>query len=142
MSPIILSRVIDRARSINFCEDQNIELLHLGKEQTKTPWQPISEEVVLRTLEHIMDPASYPLAIMCHLGRHRTGVEYVQSCVIAGGFFFDLVYLCFSSCCAGTALGCLRKVQRWNLSSIFEEYRRHAVLIYAQLCILYLGAVF
>lgn len=23
-------------------------------------------------------------------------------------------------------VGCLRKVQRWNLTSIFEEYRRYA----------------
>lgn len=27
---------------------------------------------------------------------------------------------------SGTVLGCLRKVQRWNLASIFEEYRRYA----------------
>jgi len=26
----------------------------------------------------------------------------------------------------GTVVGCLRKLQRWNLSSIFEEYRRYA----------------
>jgi hypothetical protein len=35
---------------------------------------------------------------MCTLGRHRTG----------------------------TLIGCLRKLQRWALSSILEEYRRHA----------------
>jgi tyrosine-protein phosphatase OCA1 len=35
---------------------------------------------------------------MCNLGRHRTG----------------------------TVIGCLRKLQRWNLTSIFEEYRRFA----------------
>lgn len=46
----------------------------------------------------ILQPASYPLMIMCNLGRHRTG----------------------------TVVGCLRKLQRWNLASIFEEYRRHA----------------
>jgi len=26
----------------------------------------------------------------------------------------------------GTVIGCLRKLQRWNLVSIFEEYRRYA----------------
>ena len=26
----------------------------------------------------------------------------------------------------GTVVGCLRKLQRWNLTSIFEEYRRYA----------------
>lgn len=48
--------------------------------------------------EIVLQPSSYPLMIMCNLGRHRTG----------------------------TVVGCLRKLQRWNLASIFEEYRRHA----------------
>ena len=38
------------------------------------------------------------MIVMCNLGRHRTG----------------------------TIVGCLRKLQRWNLTSIFEEYRRYA----------------
>ena len=46
----------------------------------------------------ILDSKNYPLCIMCNLGRHRTG----------------------------TAVGCLRKLQKWNLTSIFEEYRRYA----------------
>lgn len=33
---------------------------------------------------------------------------------------FDLLIL------VGTIVGCLRKLQRWNLTSIFEEYRRYA----------------
>jgi tyrosine-protein phosphatase OCA1 len=99
LTKIIYLAPDDPSRSfVSFCADSGIELLHLGKEQHKTPWKPISEDVVLRTLTHIMEPASYPLAIMCHLGRHRTG----------------------------TAVGCLRKLQRWNLASIFEEYRRFA----------------
>lgn len=36
-----------------------------------------------------------------------------------GGFTFTL-------CISGTVIGCLRKLQRWNLTSIFEEYRRYA----------------
>ena len=27
---------------------------------------------------------------------------------------------------AGTVMGCLRKLQRWSLTAIFEEYRRYA----------------
>jgi tyrosine-protein phosphatase OCA1 len=83
---------------LNFVQEHGIELIHLGRERTKVPWQLISEEVVLRALEVIMSPSNYPLHIMCHLGRHRTG----------------------------TVVGCLRKVQQWNLTSIFEEYRRYA----------------
>lgn len=58
----------------------------------------ISEELVLAALEIILNPANYPLAVMCNLGRHRTG----------------------------TVIGCLRKLQGWNLTSILEEYRRYA----------------
>ncbi|KAJ3285569.1 tyrosine-protein phosphatase required for protection against superoxide stress (By similarity) [Borealophlyctis nickersoniae] len=85
-------------RFLNFIDDQEIKLHHLGIITPQTAWDPISEEVVLEALELILDPRNYPLMIMCNLGRHRTG----------------------------TVVGCLRKLQRWNLTSIFEEYRRYA----------------
>lgn len=53
---------------------------------------------VLKALDHILDTSNYPLHIMCHLGRHQTG----------------------------TVVGCLRKLQRWNLTAVFEEYRSFA----------------
>jgi len=81
-----------------FVDDQDIELIHLGIDSHQTPWSPISEETVISALKIILDPANYPLHIMCGLGRHRTG----------------------------TVVGCLRKLQKWNLTSIFEEYRRYA----------------
>jgi len=83
---------------LSFVEDQGIELVHLGLEATKTPWKPMSEDVVVAAFDAILDPNSYPLHIMCHLGRHRTGA----------------------------VIGCLRKLQRWNLASILSEYRRYA----------------
>jgi tyrosine-protein phosphatase OCA1 len=61
-------------------------------------WDPISEEIVLETLEVILDKKNYPLIIMCSTGSHRTG----------------------------TIVGCLRKLQRWSMTAIFEEYRRYA----------------
>ncbi|KAM9998045.1 hypothetical protein ACTFIY_007684 [Dictyostelium cf. discoideum] len=84
--------------SQNFVEDQDIELIHLGMDTHQNPWNPISEEIVISALKIILNPDNYPLHIMCNLGRHRTG----------------------------TVVGCLRKLQRWNLTSIFEEYRRFA----------------
>jgi len=86
------------ARFMHFVEDQGIDFVHLGQHGRKTPWKPVSEEVVITALDIIMDPDNYPLHIMDHLGRHRSG----------------------------TVVGCLRKVQRWNLASIFAEYRRYA----------------
>ena len=80
-------------------EDQRITLIHLGEDVGKrSPWKPVSEETVLEGLHVLLEPASYPLLIMCNLGRHRTG----------------------------TMVGCLRKLQGWNLTAILEEYRRHA----------------
>lgn len=82
-----------------FVDDQDIQLIHLGASDAHlNPWTPISEETVISALKLILDPNNYPLLIMCGLGRHRTG----------------------------TIVGCLRKLQRWNLTAIFEEYRRYA----------------
>ncbi|KNE63235.1 hypothetical protein AMAG_08384 [Allomyces macrogynus ATCC 38327] len=85
-------------RFLNFIDDQEINLEHLGVATSVNAWDPISEEIVLEALEVILNPRNFPLIIMCNLGRHRTG----------------------------TVVGCLRKLQRWNLTSIFEEYRRYA----------------
>jgi len=60
--------------------------------------QPVSEDVVLRALREVVDATKYPILITDIYGKHRTG----------------------------TVVACLRKLQRWNLTSIFEEYRRFA----------------
>eukprot|EP00514_Thraustochytrium_sp_LLF1b_P004656 CAMPEP_0184507442 /NCGR_PEP_ID=MMETSP0198_2-20121128/244_1 /TAXON_ID=1112570 /ORGANISM="Thraustochytrium sp., Strain LLF1b" /LENGTH=165 /DNA_ID=CAMNT_0026897189 /DNA_START=23 /DNA_END=517 /DNA_ORIENTATION=+ len=83
----------------HFLEDNDIELVHLGaNESIRSPWSPISEEIVLEALCIILDESNYPLHVMDHQGSHRTG----------------------------TVLGCLRKAQRWSLTSVFDEYRRFA----------------
>lgn len=84
----------------DFIEDQDIELVQLAPEEDTlpAPWKPMSEEVVLSALHLFLDTTTYPIYIMCSQGRHRTG----------------------------TIIGCLRKLQRWNLTSIFEEYNRYA----------------
>lgn len=69
--------------------------MHLGVE-TALNYDPITEEAVLQALDVIINPTSGPLMVMCNLGRHRTG----------------------------TVVGIFRKLQRWNLASILEEYRR------------------
>lgn len=85
---------------VDFIDDQGIDLIPLAPEEedAPAPWKPISEEVVLSAMELLLDPTMYPIYVFCSQGRHRTG----------------------------TVMGCLRKLQRWSLSSIFEEYHRHA----------------
>ena len=83
--------------SLYFLDDQGIELIRLGTERT-SQFNSISEDVVLTALNVILDTRNYPMCLMCDVGRHRSGV----------------------------VVGCLRKLQRWNLTAIFEEYRRYA----------------
>ena len=91
---------------LTWLEDQGINLIHLGDDVgRRSPWKPVSEETVLEGLHVLLDPSAYPLLVMCNLGRHRTG----------------------------TMIGCLRKLQGWNLTSILEEYRRHAGSKFRQL---------
>ena len=57
---------------LNFVDDQEIEMHHLGIAHSGNAWDPISEEVVLEALGLILDKRNYPLMVMCNLGRHRT----------------------------------------------------------------------
>ena len=98
---------------LTWLEDQQIDLIHLGDDVgRRSPWKPASEETVLEGLRILLDPSAYPLLVMCSLGRHRTG----------------------------TIVGCLRKLQGWNLTSILEEYRRHAGTKFRQLNEQFIGA--
>lgn len=56
----------------------------------------VPEETVTAALATILDKRNHPILIHCNKGKHRTG------CVI----------------------GCLRKLQQWSLTTIFDEYRR------------------
>jgi hypothetical protein len=78
-------------------QDQAAELVHLGHEEGHANLT-MSEETVLKALDILLDHTNYPICVLCGQGSHRTG----------------------------TVVGCLRKLQRWNLTSIFEEYRRYA----------------
>lgn len=104
--------------SLDFIDDQEIQLHHLGVVSSVNAWDPITEEAVLQALELILNPSNYPMMIMCNLGRHRTGISLVS----IKGCDTD-AHICLN---VGTIVGCMRKLQRWNLTSIFEEYRRYA----------------
>jgi tyrosine-protein phosphatase OCA1 len=81
-----------------FLKEQKIELKQMTGGEKTNAGQRISEQLVLGALRVLLHPDSYPLIVMCNLGRHRTG----------------------------TVIGCLRRVQTWCLSSIIDEFRRFA----------------
>lgn len=83
---------------LQFIDDHNINFFYnLGfTNGSGNSWDGLSEESIKQALEIIVDKRNYPLLICCGMGRHRTG----------------------------TVVGCLRKLQGWNLASVSEEYRR------------------
>ncbi|THF96339.1 hypothetical protein TEA_015372 [Camellia sinensis var. sinensis] len=62
------------------------------------PFVNIPEDTIREALKVVLDVKNHPLLIHCKRGKHRTG------CVV----------------------GCLRKLQKWCLSSVFDEYQRFA----------------
>jgi tyrosine-protein phosphatase OCA1 len=62
------------------------------------PLPPPTEPLIIHALSLLLQPSTFPTLVCCNMGRHRTG----------------------------TVVGCWRKLQRWALSSILEEYRRYA----------------
>lgn len=83
-----------------FAQSHGINLYHLGIEGYKEPFVNIPENIIREALKVLLDVRNHPVLIHCKRGKHRTG------CLI----------------------GCLRKVQSWCLSSIFDEYQRFAGL--------------
>ncbi|CAG8809755.1 28933_t:CDS:2 [Gigaspora margarita] len=83
----------------NFLEENNIKLVPCMKVWKSTPgWQPVSEELIKDGLEMVLDIENYPILVMCTSGVHETG----------------------------TFIGCLRRLQNWNFTSIMVEYRSFA----------------
>lgn len=79
-----------------FLDDHDVTVVELG--QAGKALEPVSSDAVLSAMSYILNPACAPVYVMCSQGRYRTG----------------------------TVIGCLRKLQCWSLTSVFEEYRRHA----------------
>jgi hypothetical protein len=85
-------------------QDNEIEVVRIGEEgfsaahpsASSKASQPMSEELVLRGLRQVVDAHTYPLLLVDLYGKHRIGV----------------------------LVGCLRKLQRWNLVSVRENGAR------------------
>ncbi|ODV85068.1 hypothetical protein CANARDRAFT_8196 [[Candida] arabinofermentans NRRL YB-2248] len=83
---------------LRFIDENNINFFYnLGYDSIDSnSWDGLSESSIKQALEVIADEKNHPLLVCCGMGRHRTG----------------------------TVIGCLRKLQGWNLASVSEEYRR------------------
>ncbi|XP_065879399.1 probable tyrosine-protein phosphatase DSP4 [Euphorbia lathyris] len=81
-----------------FLKLNGIRLFQFGIEMCKEPFVNIPDEAIREALKIVLDVRNHPVLIHCKRGKHRTGC----------------------------GVGCLRKLQRWCLSSIFDEYQRFA----------------
>ncbi|KAJ1665265.1 tyrosine-protein phosphatase siw14 [Coemansia sp. RSA 1813] len=79
-----------------FLETNGIQLFQFGVAGNKEPFADIPEDVMCEALLTLLDKRNHPILIHCNKGKHRTG------CLV----------------------GCLRKLQEWTNTSIFDEYRR------------------
>lgn len=81
-----------------FMEDAGIKLFQVGMSGNKEPFVNIPSDILTSALEVAINPANHPILIHCNRGKHRTG------CLV----------------------GCIRRLQNWSLTMIFDEYRRFA----------------
>ena len=83
-------------QNMQFLEENGITFFQYGIPGNKEPFVQIPEETITAALTSVLDRRNHPMLIHCNKGKHRTG------CLI----------------------GCLRKLQQWSLTTIFDEYRR------------------
>lgn len=81
-----------------FLQEAGIQLFQVGMSGNKEPFVNIPGDQLTRAMEIVLNPKHQPILIHCNRGKHRTG------CLI----------------------GCIRKLQNWSLTMIFDEYRRFA----------------
>ncbi|KAI8388070.1 tyrosine phosphatase family-domain-containing protein [Radiomyces spectabilis] len=80
-----------------FCEQQNIHMLHLTIDKMKEDNIPLSYNKTLMALQIIIDPTNHPIYIHCLDGADVTGL----------------------------VIACLRKLQMWSTSSAMVEFARN-----------------
>ncbi|CCK71602.1 putative tyrosine protein phosphatase SIW14 KNAG_0H01880 [Huiozyma naganishii CBS 8797] len=84
--------------NLDFLEGAKIKLFQVGMSGNKEPFVNLPSNVLTRALEIVLNPENQPILIHCNRGKHRTG------CLV----------------------GCIRRLQNWSLTMIFDEYRRFA----------------
>ncbi|KAJ9474191.1 Inositol phosphatase SIW14 [Pseudozyma hubeiensis] len=94
----VLTLILEEYPETNssFLDSNGITFFQFGIPGNKEPFVSIPTDKITAALMTILDRRNHPILIHCNKGKHRTG------CLI----------------------GCLRKLQQWSLTTIFDEYRR------------------
>jgi tyrosine-protein phosphatase SIW14 len=81
-----------------FLHDNNVTLYHYRLEGNQEPFGEMDPVVVAELLVKLLDVRNHPILVHCNKGKHRVGA----------------------------IVGCLRKLQNWSMTSIFDEYKRQS----------------
>ncbi|KNC97528.1 uncharacterized protein SPPG_07004 [Spizellomyces punctatus DAOM BR117] len=84
--------------TLAFLGEYGIKIFHVRISGNKEPFGEIDQAEIAGALVEVLDTRNHPMLIHCNKGAHRVG------CMV----------------------GCLRKLQNWSMTSIFDEYRRFA----------------
>ncbi|XWS58840.1 hypothetical protein CRYUN_Cryun08bG0068300 [Craigia yunnanensis] len=84
--------------NLEFLRSHNIRLFQFGIEGKTEPSVATLKDAIRAALKILIDVRNHNVLIHCKRGKHRTG----------------------------SLVGCLRKLQNWCLSSVFEEYQNFA----------------
>ncbi|KAG7660445.1 SIW14 [[Candida] subhashii] len=80
----------------DFLNHEKIKLFQLGMSGNKEPFVKISSDLITEAVKIVLNPENHPILIHCNRGKHRTG------CLV----------------------GIIRRLQKWSLTIIFDEYRK------------------
>ncbi|MBA0605544.1 hypothetical protein Godav_018109 [Gossypium davidsonii] len=116
-----------------FLKSNEIRLFQFGIEGYKEPFVDIPDDTIREALNVVLgtplhfncgqDVRNHPVLIHCNRGKV---CEICSSALyMTKRFEFYNVVLSFQHR-TGCVVGCLRKLQRWCLSSVFDEYQRFA----------------
>jgi len=83
---------------VQFYEQNQVTVFQHGVSGNKEPFVDISDAMIHTALQRLLDVRNHPVLIHCNQGKHRTG----------------------------SLVGCLRALNRWSMTAIFDEYRRFA----------------
>ena len=90
--------ISDPFHSVSFLDDCSINAVFLNSKISDiSQYGPIAEDLVVEALSVLTDQKYYPVYVVCTHGKLLTGV----------------------------VIACLRKMQKWSLVSIYEEFRRY-----------------
>jgi tyrosine-protein phosphatase SIW14 len=84
-------------KNLEFYQNNGITIKQYSLEGNKEPFIAYPEESIAKVIVDILDKRNHPVLIHCTRGKFRTGV----------------------------IVGCLRKMQFWSLTAIFDEFRRY-----------------